>query len=404
MSLHQNNETDENRYVGGFHTDPAPPGSSGSSGQMNYYKNYNQRDSSTRAGVIGGIIGALIASAVILLVLYSAGIFNRNVSVASGNGQTITIDTQNLNSQVEAIAEIVPQSVVGIYTRGVDQSTNLFGQTTSQEYAATGSGFIVSEDGYVVTNQHVITDNPTSIAVSLSDDSEYEAKVIWQDSTLDMAVLKIDAQGLQPVTLGDSADVKVGELVVAIGNPLGLDFSRTVTAGIVSAVDRSLVVDQNLVAEDLIQTDAAINSGNSGGPLVNGEGKVIGINTYKASSGEGIGFAIPVNILKPILSDIIQTGKFDPVSLGITGYDKATATYIVPDSDLKEGIQIEDVSQNSPAQKAGLQKGDIILEADGKTVNTMLALKEVIYSKKSGDSVDLTVQRNGQTQNIKVSF
>lgn len=364
-----------------------------------------KKDRTWLAGLIGGLIGAL-AMLLIFVALYNfTNLFSSGTTTyTSTGGQTITIDSSNISSEVEAVAAIVPQSVVGVYTEGVETTTSYFGRETSTEFAATGSGFIVTSDGYIVTNQHVISDNPTKIQIYLEDDSVYDAQVIWSDSSLDMAVLKIDATGLPAVTLGDSNDVKVGETVIAIGNPLGLSYSRTVTSGIVSAVNRSLVVNSTLVAEDLIQTDAAINSGNSGGPLVNTSGQVIGINTYKSSTGEGIGFALPINILKPILNDIIETGAFNPVSIGINGYDSQTAYYLIPDSDLKEGIYVSSVVDNSPAAKAGIKQGDVILKADGTEVNTMLALKEIIYSKHSGDTITLTVQSGNSTKDVTLAL
>ena len=339
-----------------------------------------------------------------LLVLFWTGNLTTKTTYETASGQSITIDNGDYESAVEAVAAVVPQSVVGVYTVGTETTTNMFGQDSSQQYAATGSGFIVTTDGYIVTNQHVVSDNPTSITVSLADDSEYDATVVWSDSSLDLAILKIDATGLQAVTLGDSSDLKVGETVVAIGNPLGLEYSRSVTSGIISALNRSLVVDNSLVAEDLIQTDAAINSGNSGGPLVNTSGEVIGINTYKASSGEGMGFALPINIVKPILEKVVETGTFEPVTLGINGYDKETASYMSDSVDLKAGIYISSVSANTPASKAGLQSGDVILKMDGTEVNTMLQLKELLYYKNSGDTISLTYERNGTESTVNVTL
>ncbi|MEG0378638.1 MAG: trypsin-like peptidase domain-containing protein, partial [Eubacterium sp.] len=216
-------------------------------------------------------------------------------------------------------------------------------------------------------------------------------------------ILKIDAKDLPKVTLGDSDTLKVGETAIAVGNPLGLQFERSVTAGIISALNRSLMVDSSLVAEDLIQTDATINKGNSGGPLVNGSGEVIGINTYKNSQGEGMGFAIPVNIIKPILSEIVTTGKFVPTIIGVTGFDKQQAAYMV-DSTVKldKGIYINSVQAGGGAEAAGLQKGDILLTLDGKEVNTMLKMKEILYGIKPGEVVKITYDRNGKIQEAEI--
>lgn len=180
-----------------------------------------KKDRTWLAGLIGGLIGAL-AMLVIFICLYNfTDLFSSGTTTyTSSGGQTITIDSSNINSEVEAVAAIVPQSVVGVYTEGVETTTSYFGRETSTEFAATGSGFIVTSDGYIVTNHHVISDNPTKIQIYLEDDSVYDAQVIWSDSSLDMAVLKIDATGLPAVTLGDSNDVNVGETVIAIGNPL----------------------------------------------------------------------------------------------------------------------------------------------------------------------------------------
>jgi len=217
-------------------------------------------------------------------------------------------------------------------------------------------------------------------------------------------VIKIDATDLPVATLGDSEDLSVGQMAIAIGNPLGLTFERTVTAGIVSALNRSIISDST-IAEDLIQTDASINSGNSGGPLLDNKGNVIGINTYKIDSGEGMGFAIPINIAKPIVNQIINNGEFLPTLLGISCLDKEIASYYSSeDINLEEGILIMDVQEGSGADKAGLVKDAIITHIDGIKVDTMLKLREIIYNKLPGDTVQVEYTLNDKTSSAKVTL
>ncbi|MBC3889950.1 PDZ domain-containing protein [Acetobacterium paludosum] len=346
-------------------------------------------------GLIGAVIGGLIVGGVFLGISY----FNGNTIVQGGTKEVI-VNQGSADTVVEAIAQVVPPSVVGIETTETAKTT--FGQ--KQEETGVGSGFILTSDGYIATNQHVASNSVSSMKVSLADGNTYDGKLIWSDSTLDLAIIKIDAKGLPTLQLGDSDNVVVGALAVAVGNPMGLNFERTVTSGIVSALNRSIPLD-NGIAEDLIQTDASINSGNSGGPLVNKDGAVIGINSYKLTTGEGMGFAIPINILKPILNEIVATGKFNSTVMGITGYDRAIANYYLSDSavNFSKGIYIASVQSGGGATNAGLAVGDIILDIDGTETNTMLKMKEILYAKNAGDKVSVTYQRNGQTLTTDVT-
>ncbi|WDC85692.1 trypsin-like peptidase domain-containing protein [Caloramator sp. mosi_1] len=193
----------------------------------------------------------------------------------------------------------------------------------------------------MLTNNHVAGYSTSNIVVSLYDGRETNGRVVWADEVLDLAIVKIDEANLNIARLGDSKNVKIGEPVIAIGNPLGLTFQRTVTAGIVSALNRTIENSEGVFMEDLIQTDASINPGNSGGPLVNTKGEVIGINTVKVTTAEGIGFAVPINIVKPIINSIKATGKFETPSLGIKGFDKNLAGYY--DFKIEKGIYVYDV-------------------------------------------------------------
>ena len=253
----------------------------------------------------------------------------------------------------------------------------------------------------------VDSDGSSQITVDLYDGSEYEGEVLWSDSSLDLAIVKIDAKNLQAVDLGDSDSVKIGDYALAIGNPLGRDFERSVTQGIISGLDRSITTTdssgQNAnEMQGLIQTDASINSGNSGGPLINSSGEVIAINTAKASSAEGLGFAIPINTALPIIEEIKTNGTYEQPYLGITGLDveEVLAKYET-DFNAEKGVYVYQIYTDSPAAAAGMKEGDIITAIDGEEVDDMNALKQRLISYKPGDQVTLTVER--QKQEISVT-
>ncbi|MFZ7132887.1 MAG: S1C family serine protease [Eubacteriales bacterium] len=355
-------------------------------------------------GLIGAIIGGLIVGGSLIYYLdinFTGDINNSNTDT---NNNTVT-ELQSTTSSdspttVEAVAKLVTPAVVGVQTVGVTQDAFM----RQYESTGVGSGVIITEDGYILTNHHVVTDNPKSLTVSLKDGRTLPADKIWSNEDLDLAVIKIDASGLTPATLGDSENIAVGQTAIAIGNPLGLTFERTVTAGIISAINRSILIDTNSIAEDLIQTDASINQGNSGGPLLNSKGEVIGINTYKINA-EGMGFAIPINIAKPIINQIIDNGEFRPTVMGISCLDKEIASYLADESiTLNEGILIIEVQSGSGADKAGLKKDDIITTVDNVQVNTMLKLREILYRKLPGDTVEVIYTRNGKESSATVSL
>ena len=303
-----------------------------------------------------------------------------------------------------AVAEKVLPSVVGITV--TYQINSIFGGSATSDGA--GSGIIISEDGYILTNNHVISsenssyftiEEATSIKINLyGSDETYEATVIGTDTYTDLAVLKIDKTGLTPATIGNSDNVKVGEFVMAIGNPLGMDYS--VTSGIVSAINRE--VESEGTVYYAIQTDAAINSGNSGGALVNANGEVIGVNTLKLSGTgiEGIGFAIPISSTTSIVNQLIEHQTVKRPYIGILGssLDDNTATRY----NLPVGIYVEDIEKNSPAEKAGLQKSDIITKIEGTNVKSVNELNKIKYTYNIGDTITLSVYRNNENIEIKV--
>jgi serine protease Do len=255
-----------------------------------------------------------------------------------------------------------------------------------------GSGIIISEDGYIVTNQHVI-DGASEISVILNTGDEYTATLVGADSKSDLAVLKIEATGLTAAELGDSSALEVGELAVAIGNPLGQEFAGTVTVGYISALNRTMTVDNKTY--NLLQTDAAINPGNSGGALVNKYGQVIGINSVKISTTgvEGIGFAIAISEAKPIIDDLMNNGYVSGRPL--VGITAQSTSY---------GLSVTSVSAGSGAEAAGIQVGDFIVKADGTAVKTVDALNTIRDKKKAGDVLTLTVIRNGELMDIDVTL
>ena len=355
--------------------------------------------------IIGGILGS-VATFIIL----KHGInteTDKKGEVAINNTK---YEIQSVENPVVAIAKETGPAIVGIEVEGVKE--NMFGMSTSSS-SSEGSGIIYSENGYIVTNYHVIEDaienSKSKIYVTLpNDENAIEATVIGGDKVTDLAVIKIEKTGLTFAKFGDSSKLNVGELAVAIGNPLGQEFAGSVTVGYISALNRKVSTDGRTYK--LIQTDAAINPGNSGGALVNQSGEVIGINTVKIASSigtsvEGLGFAIPSNDAKPIIEELIKNKKIVRPYIGITGIDvdssKAKA------NDLPEGIYVYSVIQNSPASKAGLQKGDIIISVDGLDNSTSLnmeKLNEFKNSKSIGDKITLKVNRQDEIIEIKVTL
>lgn len=292
---------------------------------------------------------------------------------------------ETVKTDITSAAEEVIPTVVGIKTTKIQRS---FFQ--NKRIQGVGSGVIIDKDGYILTNNHVAGYSSSDIVVSLYDGRETNGNVVWADEVLDLAIVKIEEKNLNVARLGDSKNVKIGQTVIAIGNPLGLTFQRTVTAGIISALNRTIEVSEGVFMEDLIQTDASINPGNSGGPLVNTSGEVIGINTVKVTSAEGIGFAVPVNIIKPIIDSIKRTGRFETPSLGIKAFDKNLAGYF--EFKIQKGIYVYDVLRGGPAARAGIKEGDIIIAIDDKEVNTMMELKEEIYKKGVGSTCKVTIK------------
>ena len=307
--------------------------------------------------------------------------------------------------QIGDVIEKLTSSVVGI------SKIKNAGSTIFLEDGATqlglGTGVIVSENGYILSNEHVTGAKYSNCYVTLENGRSYNANVVWSDSNLDLSICKISVKNLPYANLGDSNNIRVGEGVYAIGNPIGYEFQRTVTAGIISALDRTVKIDEDETStymEDLIQTDATINPGNSGGPLINLDGNVIGITSVKITSAEGIGFAVPINVVKPIIEAYLKEDKFEEASLGIFAYDKNVIPYLNNELEVSKGIYVAQISLDSPVNRTNLKIGDVITKIDELELNKMCDLRSYIYTKKPGDEVTLTILRNNQEQQVKVTL
>lgn len=351
--------------------------------------------------IIAGLIGGLISLYIGPKYLYGNLIPMPGVYEQTETSPPITINTSEDVNVVTAVARKAINSVVGITT--VQRSGGLFSNTPVE---GLGSGVIVHSSGYILTNSHVVGDGrATQINVLFEDGSQSSGNLLWNDNLLDLAVIKVDKNGLNAAELGNSDLLQVGELAVAIGNPLGLEFQRTVTSGVISGLHRSIRVSQASIMEDLIQTDASINNGNSGGPLLNSMGQVIGINTAKVQGGEGLGFAIPINLVKPILESIISEGEFSSVYIGFTGMDlgifeRQYGTELPAES----GVVVMEIFENSPAFNAGLQAMDVILNMDNEPVESMSTLRRLLIDYRIGDSAVLLVDRNGEIIELEIRF
>mgnify|MGYP003302351593 CR=1 FL=1 len=327
----------------------------------------------------------------------------------NSNINTSLISLENFSETGIAVAEKVLPSVVGIK---VEYSvSSIFNKNMSSTAEAEGSGIIISEDGYILTNNHIINSSSTSsfyevgkankVTVTLyNDETEYEGSIIGTDEQTDLAVIKIDKNGLTAASLGDSDSVRVGEFAMAVGNPLGMQSS--VSSGMISAVNRKVTTDG--VTFTLIQTDTAINSGNSGGALVNSKGEVIGINTLKMSGSgiEGMGFAIPINSAKPIYEQLVQYNKVKRPYIGISGRDLDEKT--AKANNLVVGVYVLSIDEFSAAEKVGIKIGDVITAINGTKITTMDELNQIKNSHNIGDEITLTVNRNGNDKELKVTL
>jgi S1-C subfamily serine protease len=396
-----------------------------------YHTNYGAGERPSAAGTYApGAAGAAAAPkkgrkvvrkalAVVLVLVLAAGagfggglaaLYYGQAYFGQGAANEITINPDDKVNTAEAIATKVLPSVVGISTSTEVTYQNFFFGTQKGVQSGVGTGIIVDENGYILTNSHVVSDGDAEkIVVQLTDGREVPGTVLWNDNSIDLAIVKIEATNLQAAELGDSETVKIGAYAAAIGNPLGMAFDRSITQGVISGLNRSITVtdgQSQATMDGLIQTDASINAGNSGGPLLNSAGQVIGINSAKAQSAEGLGFAIPINTAKPIVEEIKSKGEFQRSYIGIRGASVADYLQAYPDGDLgtESGVYIVQIYTDSPAAKAGLKEGDVITGLEGKEILTMTQLISTLFQYRPGDEVELSVLRDGRTIKAKVTL
>ena len=389
--------------------------------QMGYYdQDYNSRESKKKesrkgyffSGLVGAIIGALLFS-----IIYPR-VVSENLESNSGSGspakvqQSVSLD---VDTAVTGAYDIAADAVVGITNI---QEASIF--STSGE-AGTGSGVVYKKDNgkaFIVTNHHVI-DGASTIEVTLADGTKKNAKLLGSDVWTDLAVLEIEATDISTIAeFGDSDSLKPGEPVMAIGNPLGLQFSGSVTKGIISGLERTIEIDINNDGvidwnAEVIQTDAAINPGNSGGALVNILGQVVGINSMKIAeqSVEGIGLAIPIKTVLPIIEDIEQYGEVKRPYLGVSLVPVAQITQFHRENtlklptDVKEGVAIIEVEPSSAADKAGIKKYDVIVKMDGEDITDLASFRTHLYEEKEiGDELEITIYREGKLQTVTLTL
>lgn len=339
--------------------------------------------------MIGAIIGGLIIGVVVRPNLTSS-----YASTSANQGIQQESLTAYDNPVVKVAAKVGP-AVVNITTKSL--AYDFFYDVVPQE--GVGSGVIISKDGYILTNNHVIKGAQT-ITVNLADGREVKAKVVGADPESDIAVLKVNMNNLPVAALGDSNSLKVGELAVAIGNPFGLQ--QTVTSGVISALGRSINGGRGGLIDNLVQTDASINPGNSGGPLVNSHGEVIAINTAIIPQAQGIGFAIPINTAKVIMEQLIKEGKVSRPYLGVIGTTLNEELASQYNLATDKGALVIKVAPNSPAGKAGLKAGDIVVKVADKDVKGMEDLQNIIRNHKPGDNLKLNIIRGQQKISLTI--
>ncbi len=311
----------------------------------------------------------------------------------TGTGVTMTLD---------AFPQAEPLSLQEIY-RSCQPSVVAIRTTKSKQTGALGTGIIMTADGYVLTNAHVLDGAKKVTITLLADESEYEAKLVGTDSVSDLAVLKIDAQGLSPASFANSEELQVGDPVVAIGNPLGTELNGTMTNGIVSAINRNVIYGGHSMS--LIQTNAAINEGNSGGPLINEHGQIIGVTNMKAfdTGVEGICFAIPTSVVRPVVNALIAEGKVSgrpSIGIVIGALDEAAADYY----DVPQGLYVESVAEGSDAEAKGIQPGDIVTAVNGQPVADTYSVNAIKEQLSVGDTLTLTIFREGETFDVEVTL
>ena len=372
------------------------------------------------SAVAGGLV-VLICG----LILIQAGVVDTSDDSSSGviAPAALAKPASNSSSKGLTVHDIYQRDAGGvafISSQIVQQTQSVFGFPQQQQSTATGSGFLIDNDGHILTNAHVV-DGAKRVDVQLGDGATQQAQIVGTDPSTDIALLKVDnTEGVNPVPLGDSTKVQVGDPVVAIGNPFGLD--RTVTTGIVSALQRQIQAPNGFSISDVIQTDAAINPGNSGGPLIDGNGQVIGINSQiesQSGGNEGVGFAVPIKTAADVVSQLENGGQVQRAYLGISGGDITPSIAQALNLPVQQGVLVEQVLSGGPADDAGIKGatgqatiggqtvpigGDIITKVEGKQITGMDEIISAVNGKKPGDEITLTVWRDGQQKDVTVKL
>ena len=372
-------------------------------------KRIKRKNAKKKITIIAIIVAILWLFGFYIYVTYS------KIEIKSGNYEATKVQStesaqtvEKVEEKSQTIADIIEEttkSVVGISK--LKSAGNSILSNSNESELGLGTGIIVAENGYILSNAHVTGERYSKCYITLENGQNYEGKVMWSDENLDLSITKIEAKNLSYAKLGDSSKIRVGETVYAIGNPIGFEFRRTVTSGIISAKNRSIKIEEEnnqTYMSDLIQTDATINPGNSGGPLITPNGEVIGINTVKISTAEGIGFAIPINVVKTIIESYKQTGTYEQATIGIYAYDKDVIPYLDTNVKFEKGIYVAQITPKGAADGSELEEKDIIVSIDDKELNTMNDLREYIYTKKPGDQVTLKIIRKKITKNINITL
>ena len=366
-----------------------------------YYETKNERKRDKI--IILVFMTVIIMLLCILIIKLDANTYSKTVTSTYDINKLSTNSAESVDKDSVNTIDNAVKSVVGISK--LQQGGNSIFLDNSEEKLGLGSGVILSENGYILTNQHVAGNKYSNCYVTLENGMVYDGSVVWADSNIDLSIIKISANNLNYIELADSDNINLADEVYAIGNPIGIEFQRTVTKGIISGINRTIKIEQEEnYMEDLIQTDATINEGNSGGPLINNKGELIGINTVKISEAEGIVFAVQINIVKPILEKLINTGKFEEAYLGIYGYDKEVIPYLESNLDINSGIYVATILPDGALFNKGIEIGDIITKIDNVEINKMNDLKKYIYTKSPKDKVKLTVRRNGLEFEVEVEL
>lgn len=342
---------------------------------------------------------------IILLILILSGGVILGIKIEKRFGKTVTTETTKLVEEESTATNVAEKSSKSVVTVSINKDIlDVLSLDKKNVQQDVGTGFIISSDGLIVTNKHVVSDTEAKYKVVIGEET-FEVSNIYRDPINDLAIIKIDQINLIPVELGDSTQLKAGQTVIAIGTALG-EFRSTVTKGVISGLGRGITASGVGVAseklENVIQTDAAINSGNSGGPLFNSSGQVIGVNVAVSQNGQNIGFALPINLVKESVTNFRNSGEFDRPYLGVMY--QTISKDLAQKNSLPIGDYIQTVAENSPAQKSGIKEGDIVIEIDGQKImgDDKVSIAKTISQKKIGDQFSLVLIREGKEIETKV--